>query len=92
MAGYRGKLDRYIQMKGVTYWFKMALPKEMIPYFDGKKSILQSLKTGDRKTARDRRDKLERDLKDIFKAYRDGTENAPKVDIALNLGAGLSRS
>ncbi|PWU72054.1 hypothetical protein DK867_15930 [Ochrobactrum sp. POC9] len=91
MAGFRGKLDRYMEVKGVTYWFKMTLPKDMIPYFDGKKSILQSLKTGDRKTARDRRDKLERDLKDIFKAYRDGTENAPKVDIALNLGAGLKQ-
>lgn len=91
MAGFRGKLDRYMEVKGVTYWFKMTLPKDMIPYFDGKKSILQSLKTSDRKVARDRRDKLERELKDIFKAYRDGTESAPKVDIALSRGAGLKQ-
>lgn len=93
MAGFREKLDRHIQMKGVTYWFKMTLPRDMPPHFDGKKSILQSLKTGDKKTARDRRDDLEKELKDLFKVYcAGGTEAVPKVKQALDLGALLKQS
>ncbi len=93
MAGFRGKLDRYMEMKGVTYWFKMTLPKDMIPHFDGKKSILQSLKTSDKKAARDYRDKLERELKDLFRSYREGGPDAtPRVEQALNIGASLRQA
>ncbi len=79
-------------MKGVTYWFKMALPKDVQPHFDGKTAFLQSLKTGDKKTARERRDALERDLKDIFRQCREGVREVPKLELALNRGAALRQA
>ncbi|MCS3739330.1 tyrosine-type recombinase/integrase [Rhizobium sp. BK661] len=72
MAGFRGKLNRHIRLKGKTYQFKIGIPAECRAYFKGQQNYVESTGTGDLVTARKWRDRRERELQDLFADIRSG--------------------
>jgi integrase len=72
MAGFRGKPNRHIRLKGKTYQFKIGIPAGCRAYFKGRKSYVESTETGDLVTARKWRDRRERELQDLFADIRSG--------------------
>lgn len=90
MAGYRGKVNRHLDLRGKTYWFKKAIPVDCREHFDGKSAYLESTGTGDIVTARERRDQIDRHLSDLIKNIRKGGVVGDAVRAAAQL-AELSR-
>lgn len=51
-------LDRYLNLRGLTWWFKREIPKALRSHFNGKTTYLENLGTGDKRIARKRRDEI----------------------------------
>lgn len=90
MAGYRGRVNRHLDLRGKTYWFKKAIPADCREHFDGKSAYLESTGTGDIVAARERRDHIDRHLTDLIKNIRKGGAVSDAVKAAAQL-AELSR-
>ena len=82
MAGFKGRARRHLSLRGRTWWFKMAVPEAVRHHFRGKTAIVESLDTGDIRTAMDRRDGSERAALDLFKAIRTGAVITPTEERA----------
>jgi integrase len=72
MAGFRGKPNRYIRLKGKTYQFKIGIPADCRAYFKGQQNYVEPTGTGDLLTARKWRDRREREIHDLFADIRSG--------------------
>lgn len=90
MAGYRGRVNRHLDLRGKTYWFKKAIPADCREHFDGKSAYLESTGTGDIVAARERRDQIDRHLTDFIKNIRKGEVVGDAVKAAAQV-AELSR-
>lgn len=71
---------RYLDLRGLTWWFKRDIPAKIRPFFGGKTAYLQSLGTSDLREAMERRDKLERVVERAFNDAREGRATAPVND------------
>lgn len=87
MAGFRGRVQRHLDLRGKTWWFKMALPSDVRHHFGRKTARVESLHTGDVRIARERRDLIERETKDLISGIRSGTIIAPTMRAAEERGA-----
>ncbi len=90
MAGYRGKLNRHIRLKGKAYQFKIAIPADCQAFFKGSKNYVETTGTGDLVTARRWRDRREREMLDMFMDIRTGRMVSDEVTEAVRF-AKLSR-
>lgn len=80
-------LNRYLDMRGTTWWFKRDIPKAIRIHFGGKTAYLRSLATSDLKVARRHRDDIGRQCEKDFTSARAGL--APQgtgVDAIKELG------
>lgn len=72
MAGKSSKgALRLLDLRGQTWWFKIDIPKACRGYF-GKTAHLENLHTADVRVAKERRDEIERDVRDLFKQIKSG--------------------
>jgi hypothetical protein len=55
---------RLLDLRGQTWWFRMAIPAACRGYFNGTTTYLQSLGTSDIRAAALRRDKLEVEVRE----------------------------
>jgi integrase len=90
MAGFRGKPNRHIRLKGKTYQFKIGIPAECRAHFKGQQNYVESTGTGDLVAARRWRDKREREMQDWFQDIRSGRLITDEVAAAIEY-ARLSR-
>lgn len=63
----------YVNQRRRGWYFEIEVPEKLRPYYDGKKRIVQSLKTDSRSTALIRAKPLAAKYKAEFEAYRTGT-------------------
>lgn len=69
----KGGPDRLLTLKGLTWWAKIEIPKDCRSALGGKTGLPESMRTGDIRQARARRDEFEKDAKAIFASIRSGT-------------------
>jgi integrase len=87
MAGKSNKgTMRLLDLRGQTWWLKIDIPKECRHHF-GKTAYLQSLETGDIKTAMARRDQVEPGVRALFAGIKAGTIPSAATLAARDRGA-----
>ncbi|WP_222037251.1 tyrosine-type recombinase/integrase [Rhizobium laguerreae] len=83
MAGKSNKgSKRLLDLKGQTWWFRIAIPQACRSYFNGTTMYLQSLETGDIKVAIARRDKLEPEVRALFARVKTGEVISTSEELA----------
>lgn len=88
MAGKSNKgSKRLLDLRGQTWWFRMAIPAACRAYFNGTTTYLQSLGTSDVRTAALRRDKLEIEVRELFARVKAGEVIGPTEQLAELRGA-----
>ncbi|WP_349956962.1 tyrosine-type recombinase/integrase [Rhizobium sp. ZPR3] len=75
------KSRRYLDLRGLKYWFKRDIPQAIRIHFDGKSAYLKNLETGDIRLAMARRDQIERETDKLFRDARDGRLRLGNVDV-----------
>lgn len=78
---------RHLQRKGNLYRFRISIPADLQPHFDGRKFFIRSLKTGDIAEAKRRRDDAERDIVRVFADLRRYGMQPATRDTIRDLGA-----
>ncbi len=73
---------RYLDLRGLTYWFKRDIPLKIRAHFSGKTAYLENLRTSDLKEAMERRDTLEGLVEQTFKDALAGRSSGSPDDIA----------
>lgn len=79
---------KYLVRKGNVWWVKIDVPKDCQAQL-AKRNWVETTGTGDIPKAKQRRDQIERQVKDLFKAVRAGTY---QQDTAADLGASLRQA
>lgn len=77
---------RYLDLRGLTYWFKRDIPQAIRLHFDGKTAYLVNLGTSDIKLAMTRRDDIERETDKLYREAREGRPLATSQDSVRVLG------
>lgn len=72
---------RYLNLRGLKYWFKRDIPLAIRSHFDGKSAYLINLETGDIRAAMARRDELRRETDKLFRDAKFGRALAPVIDV-----------
>ncbi len=72
MAGHRPKPNRLLRLKGKQYQFQIGIPLACRAYFKGSQNYTENTGTGDLMTARQWRNKREREMQDLFADIRSG--------------------
>ncbi|ARS70068.1 hypothetical protein C7U62_01285 [Mesorhizobium loti] len=75
-----------LDLRGQTWWFRMAVPAACLDHFDGKTMYMQSLNTGDIKQAMAQRDILEREVRTLFARVKAGEIITSAEEIAEQRG------
>ncbi len=92
MAGKSNKgSKRLLDLRGQTWWFRIAIPEACRSYFNGTTMYLQSLETGDIKLAMAKRDKLELEVRGLFARVKAGEVISSSEELAEFRGE-LSRA
>ena len=87
MAGKSSKgSKRLLDLKGQTWWFRMAIPAACLNHFHGKTMYMQSLNTGDIKQAMAKRDILEREVRTLFARVKAGEVISSAEELAEQRG------
>lgn len=87
MAGKSSKgSKRLLDLRGQTWWFRMAIPAACLDHFHGKTMYMQSLNTGDIKQAMAQRDILEREVRSLFARVKAGEIITSAEEIAEQRG------
>lgn len=76
---------RYLDLRGLKYWFKRDIPAAVRIHFGGKSAYLVNLETGDIRAAMTRRDELKRETDKLFQDARVGRFSAANVDSIQSL-------
>lgn len=71
---------RYLNLRGLKYWFKREIPHALRGHFGGKSAYLVNLKTGDIRAAMERRDEIKRQTDRLFRDARAGRSTTPASD------------
>ncbi|WP_457301245.1 DUF6538 domain-containing protein [Phyllobacterium sp. P5_D12] len=79
---------KYLVRKGNIWWVKIDIPSDCQAQL-GKRNWVETTDTGDIPTAKQRRDQIERQVKDVFSAIRAGTF---QQDTLGDLGASLRKA
>lgn len=88
MSGKSNKgARRFLDLRGQTWWFRLAIPEACRGHFDGKTMYLQSLETGDIKTAMKRRDEIEPEVRALFAGIKAGAIPSKAALTARDRGA-----
>jgi hypothetical protein len=74
------KSRRYLDLRGLKYWFKRDIPQAIRIHFYGKSAYLRNLETGDIRLAMARRDQIERETDKLFRDAREGRVRHGSVD------------
>lgn len=77
---------RYLDLRGLTYWFKRDIPLAIRTYFEGKTAYLVNLGTSDLKVAMTRRDDIERETDKLYRDAREGRPLSTSQDNVRTLG------
>ncbi|OCP20981.1 MULTISPECIES: tyrosine-type recombinase/integrase [unclassified Ensifer] len=77
---------RYLDLRGLTYWFKRDIPQAIRLHFDGKTAYLVNLGTSDLKLAMSRRDDIERETDKLYREAREGRTLSTSQDNVRMLG------
>jgi integrase len=84
---YRTRSMRHLELKRRIWWFNQGVPRDVQHYFDGKTHYRANLKTGDLRTAMERRDRTERECRDLFKQIRSGVVVTSAEEMAEHRGS-----
>lgn len=71
---------RYLDLRGLKYWFKRDIPAAIRPQFGGKSAYLVNLETGDIRAAMERRDEIKRHTDRLYRDAREGRSVTPATD------------
>lgn len=71
---------RYLNLRGLKYWFKRDIPAAFRHHFEGKSAYLVNLETSDIREAMRRRDELTSKTNKLFSDAKSGRFNAKEVD------------
>lgn len=82
---------RYLDLRGLKYWFKRDIPAAVRVHFGGKSAYLVNLETGDIRAAMARRDELKRETDKLFHDARAGRFSAANVDSIQALAEAWAR-
>jgi integrase len=87
MAGRSSKgAKRYLDLRGHTWWFRLAIPAACKAHFGGKTMYMQNLETGEIRTAMARRDQLEPEVRKLFADIKAGRVVGPTSISAREAG------